>query len=831
MNEGFKALPEYVQRKIDPDMAEKYMGGGAVMQRPLFRQAGGPAQPMPQDMMPAAPAPMANPVPEEQILMEVEGGMEAEGRDYINKMMGGIDAADDVVSMINALRGNEAPLESRYAELAQYVGEADAQKTPESVLAMVQPTIMMTEEGAIDSGIGSMMREIADASMENEMGQGVGQLMMMGAGNTPPANFSQGGPVHLQTGGDPSLEQMYQQRLKMRQDILGGTDQQAEIDRARDLSQSQFFFDLANAALAAGAPTAQPMSAAERIMGGLQQSNVFGNLGQSAREVEALKRAQSAEEKQMALSALTSAEGAFETAQQRALELQKQQNQFAQELTIQTNKFKHDITLQDDAQSHATTMQKNSEELQKALVKLQGNETQAAIELRGKLQKELAKINADAQINNRLKEMKQANIYDIAKMDKGLEQSQALASYNATLDRIATDSQRAFTATQNALNRALQEKLQLDGQDFESTLRTELLQMQLDDNAINRQVAKVQNDIANAFQADAALRADQALALDQLRVQYDQDYRTEQQIIDEYKAQTARMKEERLADEASTTSVQYQLPDGSIEVVYAGSPEEKTLMDTPGVKRISITGSDYDLLTDVDVMNQYAAGKTDPTTTAKIQAAIVEAGQPKPGSNVTPDLPNLVMESEQKRAILGLPTQISVPDMSAEEQAMLASNLPFEQIGGKAFGTRAFFGNLVNKGAGIFMLGAPASEVQDAIKQVERLNENAKVAFRDMTAGRSQEAVNQFANILPKTTAFTESPSAAAAAVQATVDFYKQQLDLAQADLKTIGSFSERQKAENAIEQSKAMIQSYESLLLGINRFLKKDGRKPLSDF
>jgi hypothetical protein len=63
------------------------------------------------------------------------------------------------------------------------------------------------------------------------------------------------------------------------------------------------------------------------------------------------------------------------------------------------------------------------------------------------------------------------------------------------------------------------------------------------------------------------------------------------------------------------------------------------------------------------------------------------------------------------------------------------------------------------------------------------------------------------------------------------VDFYKQQLDLAQADLKTIGSFSERQKAENAIEQSKAMIQSYESLLTGINRFLKTDGRPSLSEF
>jgi hypothetical protein len=565
MNEGFKALPEYVQRKISPDMAKKYMGGGAVMQRPLFRQMGGPAQPMPQDVMPAQPMPQAAaPAPQmgpEDALMQVEGEMENVGREYLNQMMGGIDNADDVMSMINALRGNEAPLESRYAELAQYVGEADAQKTPESVLAMVQPTIMMTEEGAIDSGIGQLMQEIAGSDMEDtsgnptQMAQGVGQLMAMGAGNTPPANFSQGGPVHLQQGGDPSLEQMYQDRLKMRQDILGGQDRAGEVARAQSLGKSKFYFDLANAALAAGAPTAQPMSFAERLMMGAQQADIFGNLSKSAEQVEAVKRAQSAEDKQMALSALTSAEGAFETAQQRALELQKQQNQFAQELTIQTNKFKHDISLQDDAQSHAATMQSNSEELQKALVKLQGNETQAAIQLRGKLQKELAKTNADIQINNQLRAMKQANVYDIAKMDKGLEQSQALASYNATLDRIATDSQRAFTATQNALNRALQEKLQLDSQDFEGTLRENLLQMQLDDNEINRQVAKVQNDIANAFRADDALRADQALAVDQLRLQYDQDYRANQQVIDEYKAETARIKEERLSEEGKSVTV------------------------------------------------------------------------------------------------------------------------------------------------------------------------------------------------------------------------------------------------------------------------------------
>ena len=52
---GFSRLPEDVQRRMDPELAQQYQMGGAVMQRPLFRNMGGPAQPMPQDMAPAAP--------------------------------------------------------------------------------------------------------------------------------------------------------------------------------------------------------------------------------------------------------------------------------------------------------------------------------------------------------------------------------------------------------------------------------------------------------------------------------------------------------------------------------------------------------------------------------------------------------------------------------------------------------------------------------------------------------------------------------------------------------------------------------------------------------
>ena len=303
MNEGFKALPEYVQRKIDPEMAEKYMGGGAVLQRPLFRQMGGPAQPMPQDMMPAAPVP----TPEEE-LMQVEGSMEQVGREFVGQMMGNLEAAQDVEGMIDALRGNEAPIEQRYAELAQFVGEADAERTPESVLAMVQPTIMMTEQGAVDSGIGQLMQSLASSDMEDEMGrptemgQGVGELMAMGAGNTPPVNFNQGGEVATAAKAYmPQFQELYAS-------VLGdSSEREAELEEQRKLTQAQMLFDIAQTALAAGAPMDRPMSAAERLMTAAQSTQLFPRIGERAAGQLAAKQALDKERRSMDLAALQSA--------------------------------------------------------------------------------------------------------------------------------------------------------------------------------------------------------------------------------------------------------------------------------------------------------------------------------------------------------------------------------------------------------------------------------------------------------------------------------------------------------------------------------------------
>ena len=290
-----------------------------TLNRPLFRQMGGPAAPMPQDMMP--PQGMMPPMSPEEEIIDAEQSAEMAGREFVANMMGNIDAAEDVTSMINALRGNEAPLESRYSELAGYVGEADASQTPESVLAMVQPAIMLTEEGAIDSGIGELMSKMAGSEMETPdgsptpMGQGVGELMAMGAGSTPPVNFRNGGPVEVRrfangtppTGNSSVISEAQRMAPAYQKFFAGAMDSEAraaDLEEQKRLSQAQILFDIAQTALAAGAPTATPMSAAERIAGAVGQTQLFDKVGQRSAGLLQAKQAQAAEDRQLRMAGL-----------------------------------------------------------------------------------------------------------------------------------------------------------------------------------------------------------------------------------------------------------------------------------------------------------------------------------------------------------------------------------------------------------------------------------------------------------------------------------------------------------------------------------------------
>jgi len=257
----------------------------------MFLQGGGPPAPM-------AAAPMAAPnaapnagagagiPPELQMALagaEQEGSAIGQGigQKFVTDMMDGLDGAEDYEQIINAIRGNELPLSARYDELGEIVGEEDASGTPESVLALTQPAIMMTEEGAMNSGIGELMQNLTgDVSMEGGMESGVGSLMAagqpaeppMGPGPDPtalgptlngtPQGFAVGGAVNrfrnspvvqnFQAGGLSSLADLYkvqptsayyQQNLAELEDVI-------DTDEQTNLAKSRILFDIASRAAA-----------------------------------------------------------------------------------------------------------------------------------------------------------------------------------------------------------------------------------------------------------------------------------------------------------------------------------------------------------------------------------------------------------------------------------------------------------------------------------------------------------------------------------------------------------------------------------------------------
>ena len=243
-----------------------------IYKRPLFRQAGGPAAPMATDMPAMAVIPPEMQAQVQQAEQSAAGEMEGYGRAYVDEMMTGLDGAESAEEVINAIRGNAQPIDSRYDELAGIVGIEDARATPESVLALVQPTMMMTEQGAMDTGIGELIQSLTGGvEMEDEqgmatpMGQGVGELMMgaSAAEPMPVQQYNMGGPVvKMRLGGDPNsllaqasgfqamtdfdpsaVRQSYEARAPLYEELLGDTENR------RKQAQSNLFFDIAKAGL------------------------------------------------------------------------------------------------------------------------------------------------------------------------------------------------------------------------------------------------------------------------------------------------------------------------------------------------------------------------------------------------------------------------------------------------------------------------------------------------------------------------------------------------------------------------------------------------------
>jgi hypothetical protein len=185
--------------------------GGTAMPSPQEQMA--MQQPMP--MSPPMEQPMVSPeqIGEELARVEADAGAQGVGigQELARRMLEGLDSAETPKDIMDSIRGDDKSVEERRTELAEFVGDEDANQTPDTVLAMVQPTIMLTERGAMDSGVGELMEGVADSEMETMQGEptdvGGGVASLMGVGQQPVQNFRYGGIVQkFQDGTEANLD-------------------------------------------------------------------------------------------------------------------------------------------------------------------------------------------------------------------------------------------------------------------------------------------------------------------------------------------------------------------------------------------------------------------------------------------------------------------------------------------------------------------------------------------------------------------------------------------------------------------------------------------------
>ena len=322
---------------------------------PIGMQMGGDPM-MAANMPPPQAPPMPMPAPE-QPPMPMQDQLDPNiVQSALAQAAGGIgdlDEAQNYEQVMNTMRGDQATVEERREELAGVVGPGDANQTPESVLTLVQPVMMLAN---VDQGIGQLAQQEMTQPMEGPMAGGIMSTVpeppMMEAGGTAPVNFNKGGEVrpvqYFQNAGLVSgdvnpfanlsgrLGPLAQQAYEARRSLLGTPE---DLEEQKRLTRAQMLFDLAQTGLAFAAPMEgeRPgLSAAERLALAARTTQLPERIGQRAQSLLEKKQAQKQRDQAIQLAALTAAETKLEAQKGResALEIEKLRQSKKKEATV-----------------------------------------------------------------------------------------------------------------------------------------------------------------------------------------------------------------------------------------------------------------------------------------------------------------------------------------------------------------------------------------------------------------------------------------------------------------------------------------------------------------
>ena len=615
-------------------MARQMFARGGYVQR---FQEGGPA-------MPGMPTPDRAQL-EQMPMDQVMGAAQQAGIDpaQLEQMLGGmanqfgnLDQAQDYAQVMNAIRGDQAPIEARREELAGLVGPEDANATPESVLTLVQPVMMMA---GVDQGIGGLAAEQMNTPIEGPMAEGIMSMAMpqeapaaapmSGPGGPAPANFKYGGPVvAMEVGGEPQsrLAQAYQERLPLYQSVLGQQDQEAAIADQRNMTQAQMLFDIAQAGLAFATPGDRVgMTPAERLAQSFGPA--LGNISARAGEFQKYKQGLASEDRALRLAALQGAEKGYEAQVEREARAAEGAATRAHDLLKQSNQFTFEIGQTQRAQDFQQLLQDQKASLELSLRKLQGAQSQQDILLRGQVEQEVARLNGEIRANqarvdfdNQLERDGILNGYELAQMDKGQQFNLALADHKGAIDRQNQTHQQTFTAAQNALDRAQRDNLQLSDQTFRRLMQEELNAFNMSEADKNRAIQNAQLALDQYYKENNIQISRGQLDVSIAAQALDEQYKLGKLAIDQAAANAV-----KLGSESKTNQITYLTDPGRLQA-YAN--------DSLGDQTAQFEQALLDYLTPTDTWNgvQFVKGAV-PQMARELKGAIdarVAAGLPIP---------------------------------------------------------------------------------------------------------------------------------------------------------------------------------------------------------
>jgi len=598
------------------------------------------------------------------------------------------------------------------------------------------------------------------------------------------------------------------------------------------------------------------MSFAEKLAAAGQP--LATSLGERAQALQDVKRAQTAEEKALAMQNVGAATNIAGDLYGKIVEQGMQGQRLASEKDLLTQqldskekiamaelglrrdmfeddklRFDRTATLEENKLAYKKVFDEKAEELQKflarfkvagdlELAKFSGEEQRKLQRLQNLAQEKLAKIQGQIFLDNQLEIAGANNAFTFEKMEEDLSNAKELAKTNAEINKSAENNRQIFEASQNALNRVSQLRIQnksLTSQELQNQLNREL-QKELagDANALNAAQFRM-----NFLLKERGLTIEQALA------------------------------EHKIINDKLITQIE----------------AEKAKLKTLGT---SLDGLAMNMVSQTDKINGYADGTLKDTDLNLFEQAITHLGSPtetivdgkkeiKPAQEFNANLidafekriengleiPNIARQAVKARAFnkTNLEKFNKAPSQIAVDALLKTLDVGKNIDASDIFGRNAFFKSLANIGSELFAPGFTMFEDTKVAKDVlAALNLATVQVFRGMPNFRdSVYSQKQIDLLTAKPAKLLEGPDSALSKVKAlinTLTIYRNNLEtfeeVPNKFIKDFGSMAEVNQRKLELE---GLINRYELFIgkrptqfgeIDLGSYLNLDEKTPEED-